>query len=91
MPTQRVLVHLIFSHRLPTSFRPACHAGAFLSTAKQDATLPTLGHLAKAYSPECVEGKFSEVSATLLKMIHRGFIAVCFDEGVRGSATVPKL
>jgi hypothetical protein len=43
------------------------------------------------YSPEFVEGEFSEVIAALLKTIHRGFIAACFDEGVRGSATVPKL
>jgi hypothetical protein len=46
---------------------------------------------AMRYSPEFVEGEFSEVIAALLKTIHRGFIAACFDEGVRGSATVPKL
>jgi hypothetical protein len=61
LPTQSALVLSIFGHRLPSSFRAVSYAGMFLSTAKQDATFPALGHLTKRYSPKCVEGVFCEV------------------------------
>src|SRR5215208_3723015 len=41
---------------------PFAYTGeAILSTSKHDGICPHPAHLPKVYSPECVEGKFSEV------------------------------
>jgi hypothetical protein len=46
---------------------PAAWAGgSSLSTSKDDATFESSAHLPKAYSPKCVEGKFSEVRMQIL-------------------------